>query len=786
MFGESKLNLVLVVGAVLVILIGWQFLMPIFFPAPPPPPPREVTAQQERAGEDAGAQQVPSESARIDEAPVVPEMERQAALAAEERITIDGDRVRGSILLKGARFDDVVLKDYREQKEADSPNIFVLSPRNAEHPYLAEIGWTQDSGAGHVLPDANTLWQADRRDLKTGSSVTLSWDNGQGLLFSRKISLDGNFLFTTVQTVENTSEAAVSLYPYGHIARFDTPASGLTGMFAVNSEEFVPWGMFAHGGVGVLQGSKQEFSYEDMQDAGKTEIQSADGWVGITGKYWLSALIPDPAQAISASYEFTTPNGRDLYEVDYRWRDAVVIQPGTSKAVSNHLFVGAKEFNLLDDYEESTGVRDLDSAVDFGLVWFLARPLYYPIDFFYRNVGNFGLAILLLTICVRILLYPLANKAYSSMSKMRKLQPDTIMLRERYKDDKAKMNTEMMALYRREKANPMAGCLPMIVQIPVFFALYSVLFATIEMRHAPFFGWIQDLSAPDPLTFITVFGLLDWPAPEFLMIGIWPIVFAATMLLQMKLNPQPLEPLQQKIMMFLPLLFLFMFARFPAGLVVYWTWNNVLSIGQQWLIMRRMGITRASLAADAARIKQIKEQAAAGTLPMPSRSRGSSARKKKRPAGERSERSERGERGGATSRRERTGPSAKRTAPSSKRAAPQAKRKKSYREQAEEMRREKLRQKKRKIQDAAAKKRAKKRGDTKRKEAPAEDAASEKVTKLSRRQRRAASAEKRDNDDTAPGGARQAKQVKSESDKWQEDKKPPSRRAKGKKRTPRR
>ncbi len=777
MFGESKLNLVLVVGAVLVILIGWQFLMPIFFPAPPPPPPREATEESQTTtqgtAQDSAGQPATSASASIDEAPVVPEMERQAALAAGDRITVDGDRVRGSILLKGARFDNVVLKDYREQKEADSPNIFVFSPRNAEHPYFAEFGWKPDPGAGLVLPDANTLWQADRSDLKTGSSVTLSWDNGQGLIFSRKISLDDNFLFTTVQTVENTSEAAVSLYPFGYIARFDTPASGLTGMFAVNSEEFVPWGMFAHGGVGVLQGSKQEFSYEDMQDAGKTEIQSADGWVGITGKYWLSALIPDPKQAIGASYEFTTPNGRDLYEVDYRWRDAVVIQPGSSKAVTNHLFVGAKEFNLLADYEESTGVRDLDSAVDFGLVWFLARPLYYPIDFFYRNVGNFGLAILLLTICVRILLYPLANKAYSSMSKMRKLQPDTIMLRERYKDDKAKMNTEMMALYRREKANPMAGCLPMIVQIPVFFALYSVLFATIEMRHAPFFGWIQDLSAPDPLTFITVFGLLDWPAPEFLMIGIWPIVFAATMLLQMKLNPQPVEPLQQKIMMFLPLLFLFMFARFPAGLVVYWTWNNVLSIGQQWLIMRRMGITRASLAADAARIKKIKEQAAAGTLPMPSRSRGSSGRKKKRPA---SERSERGERGGATSRRERS-------APSAKRAAPPPKRKKSYREQAEEMRREKLRQKKRKIQDAAAKKRAKKRGDTKRKEEPADAAATYKVTKLSRRQRRAASAEKRDNDDTAPGGARQAK---SESDKWQEDKKPPSRRAKGKKRTPRR
>jgi len=774
MFGESKLNLVLVVVAVLVILIGWQFLMPVFFP----PPPRAVSVEQEAAQPDASGQASPSERVQVEDGAGVTVHERAEAIAGSDRIMVDGDRVRGSILLKGARFDDVTLKDYREQKEENSPNIVVFNPRDSAHPYFAELGWTQDPGSSVALPTSDTVWQTDRLNLKSGSSVILSWDNGQGLLFTRKISLDENFLFTTVQKVENKTAQAISLYPFGYIARFDTPASGLTGMFAVNSEEFVPWGMFAHGGVGVLQGAKQEFSYEDMQDIGVKQITSADGWVGITGKYWLSALIPDPSQAITAAFEHTYPAQRDVYKVDYRWQNPVVIQPNQSKAVSNHLFVGAKEFNLLDSYETSLGVRDLDSAVDFGLVWFLARPLYYPIDYFYRNIGNFGIAILLLTICVRIVLYPLANKAYASMSRMRKLQPDTIMLRERYKDDKARMNTEIMALYRKEKANPMAGCLPMLVQIPVFFALYSVLFATIEMRHAPFFGWIQDLSAPDPMTFITVFGLLDWPAPEFLMIGIWPIAFALTMLLQMKLNPQPVEPIQQKIMMFLPLLFLFMFARFPAGLVVYWTWNNVLSIGQQWLIMRRMGITRASLAADADKIKKIKEQAAAGTLPMPSRSRPSSGRKRKRPAGEggeRSGRAKRSESGGRAKRSETSG--------RAQRSAQPAKRKKSFREQAEEMRREKTRQKKRKAQDREAKKRAKKRGDTKSKDAPTADAAAEKETKLSRRQRRAAQAEKRDSDDTAKSATRKAN---SESDSWQEDKKPPSRRAKGKKRAPRR
>jgi YidC/Oxa1 family membrane protein insertase len=768
MFGESKLNIILIVASVLVILVGWQFLMPLFRPDPPPAPPRDATAQHDTAKPTGGDAQVDGVSA-ADAAPQ-PVRDRAEAIADSPRIEIDGARVRGSILLKGARFDDVVLKDYREHKDENSANIVVFNPRDTAHPYFAELGWTQAADGDAVLPTTDTLWRADREVLKTGEPVTLTWDNGRGLVFTRKISLDENFLFTTEQTVENNGEQAVRLVPYGLVTRYDTPVAGQSGMFAVNSEEFVPWGMFAHGGVGVLHGAKQEFSYGDLQELGKAEFQSTDGWVAITGKYWLSALIPDPNQPIVAKFEHTAPQNRDRYQADYRWQDEVVVQPGGRQTVANHLFVGAKEFNLLDSYETTIGVRDFDSAVDFGLVWFLARPLYYPIDFFYRNIGNFGVAILLLTICVRILLYPLANKAYASMSKMRKLQPDTIILRERYKDDKHKMNTEMMALYRREKANPMAGCLPMLVQIPVFFALYSVLFATIEMRHAPFFGWIDDLSAPDPLTFITGFGLVDWPAPDFLMIGLWPIAFAVTMLLQMKLNPQPVEPLQQKIMMILPIVFLFMFARFPAGLVVYWTWNNVLSIGQQWLIMRRMGITRASLAADAARIKKIKEQAAAGTLPIPSRSRPSTRKGKrptgkaatgKRPAGERTERSGRKERGTRTER-----------------AAQPAPRKKSFREQAEEMRREKMRQKRRKAQEKEAKKRAKQRGTDKTRSAPAVEDAEDKENKLSRRQRRAAQAEKREKEG--------ASQQESESGTWQEDDKPPPDPNKGRKRTPKR
>ena len=309
----------------------------------------------------------------------------------------------------------------------------------------------------------------------------------------------------------------------------------------------------------------------------------------------------------------------DSFQTIYE-AEPLTVNPRQTVSLTSHLFTGAKVISLLDRYEDVLGVDRLDLAVDFGPAWFLSKPMFYVIDFFNRATGNFGVAILLLTICVRVLLFPLANKAYASMSRMRKLQPEMIRLRERFKDDKQRMNTELMKLYREQKANPVAGCLPLVAQIPVFFALYYMLFVTIEMRHAPFFGWIDDLSAPDPMTFITAFGFLDWPAPEFLLVGIWPLVFGATMWLQMKLNPQPMEPIQQKIMMALPIIFLFLFARFPAGLVVYWTWNNVLSIGQQWLIMRRMGITRKSLAEDAEKIKKIKEAAEKGTLLKPSRS----------------------------------------------------------------------------------------------------------------------------------------------------------------------
>lgn len=383
-------------------------------------------------------------------------------------------------------------------------------------------------------------------------------------------------MFTVSQRVENTGTEPVSLYPYGLIRRWDTPPTA--GFFILHE-----------GPIGVLGGTLEEIDYDDLQEDGDIELPSDGGWLGITDKYWLTALVPDQESTLTANFRHSLSDGQDRYQVDYL-RNQIRLSPGNTIEVVDRLFVGAKEVSLLDQYREDYGIPLFDRAVDFGWFYFLTKPLFYVLHWFYERVGNYGVAILLLTLLVKILFYPLANKSYRSMSQMKKLQPEMMKMREQYGDDKARMNQELMALYKKEKVNPMSGCLPIVVQIPVFFALYKVLFVSIEMRHAPFFGWIQDLSAPDPTTVFNLFGLIPWDPPAFLMIGVWPLLMGATMLLQQRLNPQPADPMQAKIMMMLPLMFIFLFATFPAGLVIYWTWNNVLSIAQQWVIMKRMGV----------------------------------------------------------------------------------------------------------------------------------------------------------------------------------------------------
>jgi YidC/Oxa1 family membrane protein insertase len=497
------------------------------------------------------------------------------ARAGGPRITLDNGRLHGSIALTGARIDDIRLADYHETPSRGSPEITLLAPVGTRSPYFAELGWIA-ADPGVVVPDARSLWQSETDRLTAEAPVRLRFDNGQGLVFGKVVEADHDFLLTVRRSVRNTGTTAVTLHPYGLVSRWDTPQT--LGFYILHE-----------GPLGVLGGTLHEIDYGDLKEDGPQTLPSTGGWLGITDKYWLAALVPQQDRELEATFRWVPIDGRDRYQVDFRGAP-VTLAPGQTVELVDRLFVGAKEVDKLDRYGEAYGIPLFDRAVDFGWFYFLTKPIFHILHFFYKWTGNYGVAILLLTLLVKIAFFPLANKSYRAMSQMKKLQPEMIRLRELYADDKVKMNQELMALYKREKVNPMAGCLPVVVQIPVFFALYKVLFVNIEMRHAPFFGWIQDLSAPDPTSLFNLFGLLPFEVPAFLAIGVWPLAMGGTMWLQQQLNPQPADPVQAKVMNLLPIFFTFLFATFPAGLVIYWTWNNLLSIGQQWLIMKRMGV----------------------------------------------------------------------------------------------------------------------------------------------------------------------------------------------------
>ena len=570
---QDQRNMLLAIVLSVAILFVFQVL---FAPplAPPGEAPVEVAdapAQRDESlpvppGEAAGdsADETPVEAISVAEADVGP------------RLAIDPagrGRVSGSIALRGGRLDDLFLLDYQETLDPSSARIELFSGQQSARPYYADFGWI---GSDVAVPDADSLWSADRDALSPGQPVTLTWDNGAGLVFERTIALDDNYMFTVSQRVRNESDVEVTLYPYGRVSRTGEPTT--LGFFILHE-----------GPLGVFNGTLEEVDYDDLRETPSIKQTTTGGWIGITDKYWLAALVPDPEVETTARFHYSGNGGRDRFQVDYLL-PAVSIAPGTSESAESRLFAGAKEVMLLDAYEEELGIERFDLAVDFGWFYFLTKPIFYVLHGFYGWIGNFGVAILLLTVIIKLLFFPLANKSYVAMSKLKKLQPQMMELRERFGDDKQKLNAEVMALYKREKANPLAGCLPIVVQIPVFFALYKVLFVSIEMRHAPFYGWVKDLSAPDPTNLFNLFGLLPFTPPEFLALGIWPLLMGLTMFLQQKLNPTPPDPIQARIMMMLPLIFVFLFATFPAGLVIYWTWNNVLSIAQQWLIMRRMGV----------------------------------------------------------------------------------------------------------------------------------------------------------------------------------------------------
>jgi len=507
-------------------------------------------------------------------------MSREQALKASPRVKIDTPSISGSINLKGARLDDLVLKKYRETIEPDSPNIVLLKPEGLTDAYFIETGWAPAAGANVKLPTPDTVWEVEKGSvLSVNAPVTLKWDNGEGLIFRRTFTVDEHYMFSVEQTVENRSGKPVTLFAYARVQRHGTPK--LQGFFILHE-----------GLIGVLNGELEEITYKEIkeEDARLIKRDSTGGWLGITDKYWAATIIPaDQKTPLLGRFLYLTKNGRDVFQADYLAKNGITVADGASAGAKALIFSGAKEVALVDGYERKYGIERFELLIDWGWFYFITKPMFWLLHYLYLFLGNYGLAILAATVLIKLVLFPLSNKSYASMAAMKKLQPELTRIRELYKDDPMQQQKAMMELYRKHQVSPMSGCLPMLVQIPIFFALYKVLFVTIDMRHQPFFGWIRDLSAPDPTNIFNLFGLIPWDPPQFLHIGVLPLIMGITMWVQMKLNPPPPDPMQRRLFDFMPIFFTFILAPFPAGLVLYWTWNNILSIIQQYYIMKKHG-----------------------------------------------------------------------------------------------------------------------------------------------------------------------------------------------------
>jgi YidC/Oxa1 family membrane protein insertase len=593
---DQKNTLLAIVLSALV-LIGWQF----YFGLPQMEKQKQAQQQQQQQQQTqqqqtqqqpgtppapgAPTQQAPGTAPPAPGQPGAPAqtMTREGALAASPRVRVETPSVSGSIALKGARIDDLALIKYRETVDPKSPAVVLLAPSGSPHPFYAEFGWSPPSGTQVKLPNAETVWRQEGSGaLSVGKPVTLVHDNGEGLEFRRTIAIDDKYMFTIKDEVVNKGAAPVTLYPYALIARHGIPQT--LGYYILH-EGLI--GVFGDKGL-------QEETYADVEKKKTISFSAANSWLGFTDKYWAATLVPDTKTHIDAKFLLDQIGTTKVFQSNYLG-PALTIAPGATGATDGRLFAGAKEVSIIDGYNDTLGLNKFDRLIDWGYFYFITKPLFLAMEWIYQKVGNFGLAILIITVIIKIFFLPLANKSYASMAKMKAVQPEMMAIRERYADDKMKQQQAMMELYKKEKINPIAGCLPILVQIPVFFALYKVLFVTIDLRHAPFFGWIKDLSAPDPTTIFNLFGLIPWN-PEvvpvigpFLMLGIWPIIMGITMWFQMKLNPPPPDPTQKMIFDYMPLIFTFMLASFSAGLVIYWAWNNTLSVLQQSFIMHRHG-----------------------------------------------------------------------------------------------------------------------------------------------------------------------------------------------------
>ncbi|MEI2735740.1 MAG: membrane protein insertase YidC [Rhodoblastus sp.] len=582
-------NLFLAIALSVMVLVGWQY----FVGAPKLTQQRADLKEQQalppRPSSEAGAPAAPQPGAAG--APTAPgaaapgvARSRQEAIAASPRLSVETASLSGSIALKGARIDDLRLKKYHETVDPKSPTIELLSPSGAPHPFYAEIGFVPAAGEKVDLPGPDTLWIADGTKLTATTPVTLTFDNGKGLVFKRKLSVDDDYLFTVQDNVENKTDKPVTLYPFSLVSRHGKPE---TSGYSVLHEGLI--GVVGDSGI-------QEWAYDkiEKETGGQKTFKGTGGWVGFTDKYWAATVAPDQSKPFDARLSGGGATQK-TYQAD-ALAQAQTIEPGKSGEAKTFVFAGAKVSELLDRYQASPGIAKFDLLIDWGWFYFITRPMFKLIDYLYKLIGNFGLAILAVTVIVKLAFLPLANKSYLSMAKMKALQPQLKELQAKYPDDKVKQQQEQMELFKREKVNPVAGCLPMLIQIPVFFSLYKVLFVTIEMRQAPFYGWVKDLSQPDPTNVFNLFGLIPFDPTHipvfgsFLWLGVWPLLMGVSMWVQMKMNPEATDPVQRQMFAWMPVIFTFMMGSFPAGLVIYWTWNNLLSVAQQWWIMKRAGV----------------------------------------------------------------------------------------------------------------------------------------------------------------------------------------------------
>jgi YidC/Oxa1 family membrane protein insertase len=583
---ENNRNIILAIVLSMIVLFGWQF-----FVAGPQleraQQQAQLAAEQQAAANPGLATPTTPGEAAAAPAPTGTQTfaTRDAAIAASQRVTIDTEDLEGSINLTGALLDDLRLKSYRETVDANSPIITLLTPGGLPNAYYAEEGWLPVSGNAIAVPNAQTVWALEGANstLTAATPVMLVWDNGAGLTFRRTISVDEHYLFTVSQSIENQTAGDVALYPYARVTRHNTPK---VANFFIQHE----------GPHGVLGGNNLiSKKYTDLQNDLQSRFDNTTGWLGFSDKYWATAVLPPAGTGINALFSWKNTGGYDDYQTSYVETAPVVVAAGATATRESYLFAGAKEEAVITAYQTEYGFDRLELLIDWGWLHFITKPMYYLLTFLNGIIGNFGLAVLAVTVIVKAIFFPLANRSYASMAAMRRVQPEMKSIQERFKEDRPAQQQAMMELYKKEKINPLSGCWPVLIQIPVFFALYTVIFISLDMRHAPFFGWIQDLAAPDPTNIFTLFGLIPWTPTavpiigSFLHLGVWPVIMGITMWVQMKLNPPPPDPTQAMIFNWMPVIFTFMLGTFPAGLVIYWAWNNTLSVTQQYFIMKRHG-----------------------------------------------------------------------------------------------------------------------------------------------------------------------------------------------------